>query len=447
MRSDKGQAPSGYLHSVLADGAKPFRYRSGVRSLLGMPDREGGNLVFSPTLPPVGFRYEFRGESYLPPQHPPHEATRSTSNSEPPVGLKGSQDVALENIQLDAPIERAGIEFSSAFETSQQPTLEKGTGQNEVLIKDSSRQCGVMVESRQEEVFGEPSTKSEKPGTGVEGAGIEIPGISERSQSFPALSPAKQGDTRTQKTEGRPQTEVAPANSLRNLVGTSRPETEETQLARGGLRREHSAERSVTRPPIYKRSGDRPRSKLHASIQKENAPTTNTVPTSTHVSERLQKAEQAEERLVTTPSLRRTRPATVEVKVDGREVATAQKHEFPPRMAQLFVDPEESRQDKLNQILGVSAPQSVHPNIVNRSNTEAADRIEQLRQAVHHLSAKVASQPARSIYEPEQQQPQQTPPPPVEPVVIIKRSSSRARIPCAFWERSYLCHFHLRTLR
>ena len=447
MRSDKGQAPSGYLHSVLADGAKPFRYRSGVRSLLGIPDSEGGDLAFSPTLPPVGFRYEFRGEPYLPPQHPPRAATRLASNSEPAVGLEGSQNVALEDIQVDAPIERAGIEISSAFETSQQPILEKVTGQNEVLIKDPSRERGVTVESRQDEVFGEPTAKSEKPGTGVEGAGIEIPGISERSQSFPALSPAKQGDTPAHKAEGQPQTEVAPASSLRDLVGTSRPETEETQLARGWLRREHSAERFVTRPPVYKRSGDRPRSKLHASIQQENAPANNAVPTSTHASERLQKAEQAEERLVTTPSLRRTRPTTVEVKVDGGEVETAQKHEFPPRMAQLFVDPEESRQDKLNQILGVSAPQSVCPSIVNRSNTEAADRIEQLRQAVHHLSAKVASQPARSIYEAEQQQPQQTPPPLVEPIVIIKRSSSRARTPCAFWERSYMGRFHLRSLR
>ena len=47
--------PSAYLHSVLGDGAKPFRYRSRVRSLLGVP-AEGTDLTF-PNLPPVGFRY------------------------------------------------------------------------------------------------------------------------------------------------------------------------------------------------------------------------------------------------------------------------------------------------------------------------------------------------------------------------------------------------------
>ena len=39
MASETDRARS-YLHRVLADGARPFRYRGRVRALLGLPDDE-----------------------------------------------------------------------------------------------------------------------------------------------------------------------------------------------------------------------------------------------------------------------------------------------------------------------------------------------------------------------------------------------------------------------
>lgn len=47
----------GYLHQVLVNGATPFRYRSGVRSLLGMPDSNATVVPGAASLPPVEFLY------------------------------------------------------------------------------------------------------------------------------------------------------------------------------------------------------------------------------------------------------------------------------------------------------------------------------------------------------------------------------------------------------
>ncbi|MFE5689640.1 hypothetical protein, partial [Streptomyces sp. NPDC056512] len=37
-----------YLTTLLADGARPFQYRSRVRALLGVPEDEGPGLVAGP---------------------------------------------------------------------------------------------------------------------------------------------------------------------------------------------------------------------------------------------------------------------------------------------------------------------------------------------------------------------------------------------------------------
>ena len=58
MRHDDQGTCGSYLHTVLADGSRPFRYRAGVRSLLGIPESgEGERVRFSSLPPPVGFRY------------------------------------------------------------------------------------------------------------------------------------------------------------------------------------------------------------------------------------------------------------------------------------------------------------------------------------------------------------------------------------------------------
>lgn len=56
-------SPDGYLRGVLADGARPFRYRGVVRGLLGAPEDTGVEVAFATGLPVPGFVYA----------HPPAE--------------------------------------------------------------------------------------------------------------------------------------------------------------------------------------------------------------------------------------------------------------------------------------------------------------------------------------------------------------------------------------
>lgn len=379
--------------------------RSRVRSLLGIPESESGNLASSPTSPPVGFRYAddtFTDAPYLTTQPPPSETTRSVLDSEPQVGRQ-SQDVAQENIQPHTPIERTNIETSGISESSQGDAAEKETGQSKVLIKDTARQREAEPESKQEQVFVKPTEKSEKLDAGIEQASIEIPDVSGKKQSFPALSPAKKGDTPSDKTEVRAQQEVPPTGSRGDFVRTSLSEA------------------------------------------KENAPVIDSMRTS----EGLQKAEVVKERMAVTPlPSRRENPITGDVEAVKSDVKTAIKHELSSqRKESLPVGPEERSKFRPRQAPGASASQYVDTDTINQSNRDAAERIEQLRRTVQELTSKVSTLQARTNNETKQQQPEQTPPPPTQPVVIIKRASNQARTPCAFWERSYLSRFHLRTLR
>lgn len=59
-------ARDGYLSGVLADGARPFKYRAGIRELLGVPDDNGVRISFGPTPPRGGLRYRRQQDSPAP---------------------------------------------------------------------------------------------------------------------------------------------------------------------------------------------------------------------------------------------------------------------------------------------------------------------------------------------------------------------------------------------
>ena len=454
MQSDKQKTPNSDLHSVQIDGDKPSHDGSRVRSLLGIPESEGGNLAFSPTSLPVGFRYA----NGIPPEAP-------YLTTQPQFGRQ-SQDVAQEKIQPRTPIEEISIEREGASEVSQARVVEKESGKNMGMIKDTVRQHGVELESKQEQVTVELTEKSEKldanieqpnieipnvfeknqahlaeektaqnkglirdvvrqhdvepeskqeqgaveptyefekPGASIEQPSIEIPGVSEKKQSFPKLSQTKKGDTPSHKIGVRVQQEAPSAGTRNNFVRANLSEAE------------------------------------------ENVPMMDSMMSS----EGLQKAEGVKEKLTVTPSPS-GRESTVTGDVDAvkDDVKTAIKHKLSSQREEfLHVEFEEKSKSKTPQSPGAFASQSVDADTVNRSNRDAAERIEQLRQTVHELASKVSSLQASPKSETRGQQPEQTPTPPTQPVVIINRSSNEDRTPSAFWERSYLSRCHLRTLR
>jgi len=386
------------------DGAKPFRYRGRVRSLLGIPDGEGGGLTFSPTLLPVGFKYTsdaFTGRFYPMTQRPasavalgdkvrdepaPQDRAGKSSLTQD-MAQSGQEQAAVKPAEMPeragAKIEKANLEIPGMSEKSQLfPALSSAKEDPTLVdrIENQPRPAGPKTEirgafrvsefegvARQRDTATELkqglAAKATEPGAGIEQSSTEIPGGSEKSQSFPALSPEKKDDAPVGRISSRPRQAVFPADAREGVARA--PRSEQSQPVQG---------RRVT----------------------------NAAPDLMHVSERLQEAGQVRARLVTAPELR-PGPAMAELKVAG----------------------------------------SVRPNVVNRSNAEAADTIEQLRHAVQRLSSKVASQPPSTERETTQQSLPAPPRLPVQPVVIVRRPVA----PRAFWERSYLGRLHLRILR
>jgi hypothetical protein len=77
---------------------------------------------------------------------------------------------------------------------------------------------------------------------------------------------------------------------------------------------------------------------------------------------------------------------------------------------------------------------------------DLARRFEQLQRAVRELAATVSSQATRHRDDSQAQRRERQTPPPQRPV-IIKRSDASSTTPRAFWERSRLGRFYLKTGR
>jgi hypothetical protein len=84
--------------------------------------------------------------------------------------------------------------------------------------------------------------------------------------------------------------------------------------------------------------------------------------------------------------------------------------------------------------------------ISSLSNRTAAMRIEQLRQEVHKLKAGDSSPSIDENREIKEEEQKQIPNPPLQPAVFSRQSTQQSQVPWAFWERSYLSRFHLKTL-
>lgn len=385
MRSDTQQMPTRYLHSVLLDGAKPFLYRSGVRSLLGIPDSEGDEIVFSPTTPPVGFDYansQFMREPYIPQYSP---------------DLTVSSALGMQGVGLESPEEL--VKLSQAEESGENGVMPTGVAQQSATTPESGQQSVIRPASEPESISVEPSEMPERPGTAFPRATIDIPGTSERSQDFPSLALPEQTEPLSNKAEEQSQPQLSPK------------EPRSSSIAR--LLSEDSSIPSLFTPsPLPGEGRDWGRRSdeafyLSSTVASSFNPHPNPPPPRGRPVNRL-------------PTMREY------IRSEG------QKAEIPSTPT-------------INAAHSSKGLPQIDPGKDNGPIRAAADRIEQLRHAVHELAAKKSPQREQTQNEtPPQQQPL---PPPLQQIVIVSRPSSQARIPSAFWERSYLGRIRARILR
>jgi hypothetical protein len=402
MQSDKRQTSNSYFLNALVDGAKPFYYRRGVRSLLGFPESEGGNMAFSPTLPAVGFRYVNRPLLNEPGsnRHPRNEAGRFAWNSEQEGKTENSLVTPRENIQSCEPVKEIRLKNPAPSEKDQNRKI----NQQKDSRKERVRQDNTVPEPKQNNGSGVLKEKLENPGVIIERSTVEILGVSEKNSSVPSPY-RKEWNVRSRSFENIVQQKVSPTNFIK---------------------------RALSEAP-------------------ENTSTINPPSISVSATKSLQRTGVVKEKTAVAPSPSKRGNSLVDdiTKAVKEKTTTAKKNEFSQITTPVTVVSEEKCMSRLSQTPDVTPSRSRYTgtDAFSRANRNAAERIGQLRHAAHQLASKVSSQQAGTSHEARQKRPAQTQPPPVQPVVIIKRFSNQTSTPCAFWERSYLGRFHLKTVR
>ncbi|HMS82438.1 MAG TPA: hypothetical protein PKD12_02160 [Nitrospira sp.] len=378
-----------YLHTVLLDGAKPFLYRNGVRSLLGVPEGDGGEILFSSAVQPVGFAYanpQFMGEPHISPYRPDLAANPAFVRQFTPL-----QDQARKSSES-----YAGAEAS---------------GEHRVMPQGMAQQNTIGPAQEPDTSVTKSSDASQGPAPVIEKATLHVPDAPERRQDvFPATahqfsplqaSPRKSTDSHAG-VEGSGEHRVVPKGMARQNV-TGRVPEQETSGTK-------PSDASQGPAPVIEK----------ATLHVPNAPQRNNNSSTLSFSgQRHHLSGKAEEEFQHALPSKQSRPTSI-----TRE---------------------------LSDTPSINATHSLETLAQMNSRTghglnRAADRIEQLRTAVRELAMKQSS--SREQTRGDEAHPQQhQAPAPAQRIIVVKQPSTQAKIPYAFLERSYLSRFRVRNLR
>ncbi len=393
MPSEQRPQPQAYLYKALADGAKPFRYRSGIRTLLGQPENPDTQVSHPLPLPPAGFHY-LRQASFDEPAHAPRQRPekedflteipeRHTAQGlqapESAHGFDAPQAQQKPDTPRNTPI--APYSFKSAPGSQHLPHRESGTEGETGPIQKTMESASTQIQ-------------------------IDIPGFSEKVRRFSALTPRKKEDT--------PQTQK------------DAPETRTTGTAplTQNVRTEIIDRLNVPQTAVS--ASRQPPQKTHPAIGKmQNVRET-------------QKEETKTINRATTPSLHHLH------KVNAGDQQALRKMETW------------TENTVYKNQLPSNTPRETNPHDplpIRRTQQAAESRIEQLRQSLQTLKQKTSTRESDAEKPPEtprhetvdhHRPPDLTP----QPVVIVKRAPVRRQSPAAFWERNYMSHlFRVRPLR
>ena len=176
--------PGNGLYALMLNGLKPFRYRSGVRVLLGLPDAQESPLFFLANLPPVGFRY-VEAEAQV---FPAGLATSGLTGERPsfqkkPYQINAALVSEIPALERGIPVLLTPSPFSGAV--FQKLKTESGTNmpqQGETGLKmktppQAEMKSGVRSVQNTEQIK------------------IDIPGKAESVRRFPAITPFQKEET------------------------------------------------------------------------------------------------------------------------------------------------------------------------------------------------------------------------------------------------------------
>jgi hypothetical protein len=220
MEPEQSPTPNNDVDSIRRDAATPLHYRSAVRALLGMPEAEGENPTFARMVPPVGFQY------HLPSpidetSHSPHDfedTVPSALDEAQTRELPSSEGILAGTAPASWPIEALRKWLLDTPPPSPPTTA---VPRPSTLEQHTAPPQDAGATSEQDREFIAPPATAGQEGGVREHITIAVPGISERSQYFPALAPENPTDRPASMTTERYPRPLAPENPTDRPASTA----------------------------------------------------------------------------------------------------------------------------------------------------------------------------------------------------------------------------------
>lgn len=409
MRFEKEDShQGGYLFGVLTDGIRPFRYRSGVHSLLGIPKDEAGNPVSSPATPPVKFRYS-----------KPRLMLEPFSAGYSPDTIAGKA---------------IGAEQMAETEDPQYESLEKDE------IRKPVEKCNLGALKVLDEELEAP-----KPQKVFEKSKIDIPGVSGGRVCFTDVFHHGNGAVISSENEGYQDSNEEVMGGRQAFPGVNvvkgAATSEETR------RDEKGPEEKVPDNPQM----DIPLSVQRHALKRDVLPGQAGAPVDEIETESASRPGNREAPLPGVRERGDTMIRTASLQRVARRSGSGMKERLHGGSGALKT-PDVSLEslplrDASEKVSGFVAFPDRGETVNERVNQDVSDRIEQLRCNMQALAAKGPFR--QTITEPETKplKDEKTPLSAPQPLVLIRQTVTQNRMPLAFWERSHLGRFHMRSLR
>ncbi|OPY74869.1 MAG: hypothetical protein A4E65_03720 [Syntrophorhabdus sp. PtaU1.Bin153] len=491
MQCDKERESSGYLERMLVDGAKPFLFRSRVRTLLGLPEWDGDNRIFSSPSLPVGFKY---GKGL--PQDGPFMGARYslTRTGEGPVfvGPTSRHEVSEET---DLNIFASGRTFPYEAEEIIRPrkfagddVFEDGVPKRDVLIRGTGFSGHQKSESHGNQAVSGLTSAHESLDTApdmtrrtdmpIHGQDEQLPDTTTRIIQKPVVSP-ETGRGQLGRTPQPGFREAFSGNPVKesrgnDLAGNTKNRSDAVSDAPMGMETTTieipGSSRTTQNVSFFSLIEDAPRLKAEMRSTEsifrplpESGFLGNTGVTTGGKGHPLADAHPGSEASVSMPSRFHGRDADEEGQtqpvpfghssVKGSdesrfETRGVKASEGPRSQEQFFRGPVALPPERMishhigdgEEAGGFHGAGSVHSG--------ALERIEQIRRALREQITRTSAEPNGRDDEPVSQQLRtEAPPLPTPPVTAARPPTPQARVPRAFWQRRYLGHFHMRPLR
>jgi hypothetical protein len=448
--------------NVPGDDIQPVRAASRVRILLGLPDDASENLVLSPPVPPVGFRYT--EDRFI----------DEPDAIDPPLIAPEPQGVLVEENPVPPPTEETDIDM---------PDISSGAPDN-AAAEETRRN-----DERARPIAVPPAPlPPEPPASPPPRTRLEIPGVSARPTPWPVFSDetaVEQDETAVEQTVhvSEPREPAAPSppatlspSDVASTLPSPPPLAAEAASATSEPPASPPPRTRLEIPGVSARPTPWPvfsdETTAEQTIDRASATITPAAPRGDMVSQAELEAYAKAPMIPPVMTSERSQP---QVETDSQRLTATSSQQPSERLtATVSLQPPEHAATGTRQTLSSAgkAPRKngfslgpwrsvgIPTGRMSDSNT-ADERIEQLQQTVYELTTKLVSLQAQVNNQAQREQrhvessppersagrPEPTPPPPPRPVAISKRSAHQARPAQAFWVRRYLGRLHCRPLR